>query len=147
MIGGAVGGVVGKTDPGRRKPPWRKQIDGNGRSNKKSRRAKKTLLDVTLSDESQKFTYKSPQHWLRCSKYFLSHQAMESVKIVGEPSEAGTKGGTKATARDETRGQTSCREGAEGERTPGDCPKMSQCLKMKTKGILQFSKEDSIVTQ
>ena len=69
------------------------------------------------------------------SKHFLHHQAMEPVKILGESWEAGTKGGTKATARDETRGQTSCREGAEGERTPGDFPK---CLKMKTPGFPEF---------
>ena len=38
MIGGTVG-VVGTTDPGRRRPrpPWRNQIDGNGKSKKKSR--------------------------------------------------------------------------------------------------------------
>lgn len=60
--------------------------------------------------------------------------AMEPVKIWGESSEAGTKGGTKATARDETRGETSCREGAEGERTPGDFFK--KCLKI-------FKRQDS----
>jgi len=45
MIGGTVGGVVGTTDPGRRRPrpPWRKQIDGNGKSKKKSRCVEPTL--------------------------------------------------------------------------------------------------------
>ena len=88
MIGGTVGGVVGKTDPGRRRRPWRKPIDGNGRSNKKSRRGS-TLLQVTVSDQSSHLN-------VGCSK--LHHQVMEPVKIVGESSEAGAKGGTKATA-------------------------------------------------
>ena len=58
MIGGTVGGVVGTTDPGRRRPrpPWRKQIDGNGKSKKKSRCVEPTLRMMWLSDESKQVT-------------------------------------------------------------------------------------------